>query len=669
MKIRSHLRWLMAVGFAGITAFAAVAFTALRQIEVNGPLYRQISLSKDLESDYVPPSESLLQAALLCNKMNEASSGPQLQRYLQGFYNAREDFEATYAEYMRRVPEGRLKTMMRGTAHTTAEQYFQIAQQEFIPSLMQGDHKKAREVLTSRMMPLYEQHAEAVDLIVAMAQEEAHSGELKAGESVRFYTRAMAGVWLLLLIAGGVLSIAIARGIARHTEELIRSEEALSQSNRALRAVSSCNAAVVHATDEKTLLEKVCSIIVRQTGYPLAWVGYAEKDEAQTVRPVAWAGAVGDFFDRVHVSWGDNRYGRGSMAQAIREGAPVVIDRLQEHPSFAVWKDVLTARSFESVLAVPLKNGGAAFGALAIYAPRTGSFSPGEVKLIEELGNDLAYGLVSLWARQERTEALAAVERARSELEERVQQRTAELNVAKEAAESADRLKSAFLATMSHELRTPLNSIIGFTGIALQELAGPLNPEQKKQLGMVQKSAHHLLALINDVLDISKIEAGQLEVQMHPFDVRTSVEKAVHLLLPHAQRKGLELETEITPSVGIMVGDNRRMEQVLLNLLSNAIKFTERGGVQVHCAAEDGWLVTCVRDSGAGIASEEVDRLFQPFHQIDTGLARQHEGTGLGLSICKKLVELMGGGIAVESRLGHGSTFTYRLPLGGKKPS
>ncbi len=247
-------------------------------------------------------------------------------------------------------------------------------------------------------------------------------------------------------------------------------------------------------------------------------------------------------------------------------------------------------------------------------------------------------------------------------LEERVKDRTADLAVAKDRAEAADRLKSAFLATMSHELRTPLNSIIGFTGILLQQLAGPLNPEQQKQLGMVQESARHLLSLINDVLDISKIEAGQLEVQKESFDLGDSLDKAAGLIRPLAEKKGLALGLETGPEVGRMTGDPRRVEQVVINLLNNAVKFTARGSVTLGAGVEDGRVKVWVADTGMGIKEEDLGKLFKPFQQIDAGLTRQHEGTGLGLAICKRLAELMGGDIQVESEWGRGSRFTLVLP-------
>jgi len=259
-------------------------------------------------------------------------------------------------------------------------------------------------------------------------------------------------------------------------------------------------------------------------------------------------------------------------------------------------------------------------------------------------------------------------------VEAQVVERTKELSVAKDEAESADRLKSAFLATMSHELRTPLNSIIGFTGILLQELAGPLNDEQQKQLGMVQGSARHLLALINDVLDISKIEAGELQIAAEPFDLRASIEKVISIVRPLAEKKSLALSVTVGESVAAMTGDSRRVEQILLNLLGNAIKFTESGSVTLAAMlvpdfkrnAEDAQIPAVrlqVTDTGIGIKPEHVALLFQPFRQVDSTLSRSHEGTGLGLAICRRLTELMHGAIAVQSRRHVGSVFAVTLPL------
>lgn len=270
----------------------------------------------------------------------------------------------------------------------------------------------------------------------------------------------------------------------------------------------------------------------------------------------------------------------------------------------------------------------------------------------------------------ERVAAQQAILRSKAELERMVEARTGELQAALVRAESADRLKSAFLATMSHELRTPLNSIIGFTGTVLKGLAGPLTSEQEKQLGMVRGSARHLLELINDVLDISKIEAGQLEVSREPVDLRAAIERASATVRPLAEQKGLRLALTLPATLPDIVSDARRVHQILLNLLNNAVKFTDAGTVSLVAECGSGIVLggrpgvrIQVSDTGIGIRPADLETLFQPFRQVDAGLSRQQEGTGLGLAICYRLVTLLGGEISATSVWGSGSTFTVALPL------
>ncbi len=263
----------------------------------------------------------------------------------------------------------------------------------------------------------------------------------------------------------------------------------------------------------------------------------------------------------------------------------------------------------------------------------------------------------------------AALRTSYSELERRVADRTADLAVAKEQAEEADRLKSDFLATMSHELRTPLNSVIGFNGILLKGMAGALNPEQEKQLSMSYKSAKHLLALINDILDLSKIEAGKVALASETFNIANLINKVAETVSPQLKKKSLKLEVSLSPEVDQICSDRRRVEQILLNVIDNAVKFTDKGTVRIGGSIVNANLQISVQDTGIGIKPEDVGKLFQSFRQIDLIRNRVHDGTGLGLAICKKLTNLLGGDIWVESEHGVGSKFTFTLPFDKNRPA
>ncbi len=253
---------------------------------------------------------------------------------------------------------------------------------------------------------------------------------------------------------------------------------------------------------------------------------------------------------------------------------------------------------------------------------------------------------------------------AKDRLEQRVEERTRELLQANQRLLELDRLKSQFLATMSHELRTPLNSILGFTTVLRQGLAGPLNEEQQRQLAFVQGSGQHLLELINDLLDVSRIESGRMEVVRAPFDFTSVADEAVAQLQPQAQGKGLDLLVQVPPSLP-MLGDRRKVYQVLLNLAGNALKFSDHGEVRINArrSADGQRLEVEVSDTGIGIAAEHLGGLFEAFRQVDGSIGRLHEGTGLGLYLSRKLLHLMGGTIEVGSQPGIGSTFRFSLPL------
>jgi signal transduction histidine kinase len=233
--------------------------------------------------------------------------------------------------------------------------------------------------------------------------------------------------------------------------------------------------------------------------------------------------------------------------------------------------------------------------------------------------------------------------------------------------EAASRHKSEFLANMSHELRTPLNAILGFTELVLDGVYGPPPAKIAAQLERVQANGRHLLGLINDVLDLSKIEAGRLELELADFapaEVVASVQSTTESL---ARAKGLALHVRLPPGLPRAHGDARRITQVLLNLVGNAIKFTEAGEVLVEVTADADGLELAVADTGPGIPLAEQARIFEEFHQVDSSSTRRQGGTGLGLAIARRIVELHGGSIGVESTPGRGSRFTVRLPLRARR--
>ena len=333
--------------------------------------------------------------------------------------------------------------------------------------------------------------------------------------------------------------------------------------------------------------------------------------------------------------------GEGATGKAAALRAPVqVADVLSEGAyDVARIRTLLERRGYRSLLAIPLLFEQRIVGALAIWRQEVGRFAPEIVNVLQMFA----------------TQSALAFQNARlfREIEDKSRQ-----------LEAASRHKSEFLANMSHELRTPLNAVIGFSEVLIQRMFGALNDKQDEYLKDIYASGQHLLSLINDILDLSKIEAGRMELAPAPFHLPSALENAVTLVRERAGRHGIALQLDIDPRLGELVGDERKVKQVLLNLLSNAVKFTPEGGrISLKAGLTDGAVEIAVSDTGIGIAPEDQATIFEEFRQVGTDETRKQEGTGLGLTLAKKFVELHGGKIWVQSELGRGSTFTFTLPV------
>ncbi len=325
------------------------------------------------------------------------------------------------------------------------------------------------------------------------------------------------------------------------------------------------------------------------------------------------------------------------MGEAARRREPIVIADLTQPSNFALRAPALAA-GFHSLLVVPLVGIEGVLGALVVLRHATGGFSHNIV------------GLMQIFADQ----SVLAMHNAR--LFNEVEEKGRQLALASEH-------KSQFFANMSHELRTPLNAVLGYTELLADGLYGDIPERAKQVLERVQINGTHLLALINDVLDLSKIEAGELSLALEDYSVRNVVDTVVAQAGSLAQAKGLALETEIADELPKGFGDERRLTQVVLNIVSNAIKFTEQGSVTIGASAANGMFEIAIKDTGPGIAPEDQARIFEAFQQVDNSNTRKKGGTGLGLSISKRLVEMHGGTITVESAVGVGSTFHVRVPI------
>ena len=332
------------------------------------------------------------------------------------------------------------------------------------------------------------------------------------------------------------------------------------------------------------------------------------------------------------------RKGEGATGQLAQVHEPIQLPDILAAPAESRVRGALVHAGYRALLAVPLVREDHLLGGLTVIRKATGEFTPEVIALMRTFA----------------TQSSLAIQNARLFLE--IEDKSRQL-------EAASQHKSEFLANMSHELRTPLNAIIGFSEVLTDRMFGELNEKQDEYLKDIYASGQHLLSLINDILDLSKIEAGRMELEPTDFDLPSAIDNGLTLVRERASRRGIRLGSTIDPRLGMIGGDERKVKQALLNLLSNALKFTPEGGrIDVGARLHDDVAEVSVADTGIGIAPSDQDAVFEEFRQVGAA-DKKAEGTGLGLALSRKFIELHGGRIWVKSEPGTGSTFTFTLPL------
>ena len=410
----------------------------------------------------------------------------------------------------------------------------------------------------------------------------------------------------------------------------------LTQSVEQLTALGEVSHALSSTLDVETVLDTIVSRASQLAGGAGCAI-YEYDESAERFELRATHGYDAAFVEALRAA--PLRRGEGLMGRAAELREPAQIPDMTLPGAYeSNIRDTLIRLGCRSLLSVPLLREEQIIGSLSLTRKEPGEYSPEVIEVLKTFA----------------TQSVLAIQNARLFREIADQSRQLEV---------ASRHKSEFMANMSHELRTPLNAIIGFSEVLNERMFGELNDKQEEYLKDIHASGQHLLSLINDILDLSKIEAGRMELELTDFDLPAAVDNAVTLVRERASRKGVTVRIAIGDQVGTMRGDERKVRQVLLNLLSNAIKFTPQGGrIEVGAALDNGAVEVSVSDTGVGIAPEDLEAVFEEFRQVGASAAKQ-EGTGLGLALSRKFIELHGGKIWAKSQPGLGSTFTFSLPL------